>query len=199
MYVKRFVLGLTGGTGCGKSTAASFLAKNGGIVIDADAISRALMQPGTAALLEVTASFPDILLDDGSLNRKKLAAIVFSDKEQLARLNAITHTYITNEIKKTINETQAPLIVLDAPLLFEAGLHRLCQKTLCVLSDRDLRKARIMQRDALTEKEALARINAQKDDDYYKSRCDYVLHNTGELASLEESLSAVLKEIFCEG
>jgi len=192
------VLGLTGGTGCGKSTAAAHLQKKGARIIDADAISRALMQPGSSALAEVAAHFEGVLKGDGSLDRKKLASLVFHDEYLLTKLNSITHKYIIQEIEAALLETTGPLTVIDAPLLFEAGLDRLCDVTLCILADHDTRVKRIMSRDGLTEEEADARIQAQKNDDYYKSRCHYTLCNNHDPEAMLEALDAILKEIFCE-
>lgn len=192
------VLGLTGGTGCGKSTAAAYLQEKGARIIDADAISRALMQPGTAMLSEVAAHFEGVLQPNGSLDRKKLASLVFHDEKLLAKLNSITHAYIIKEIEAALSASSAPLTVIDAPLLFEAGLDRLCDVTLCVLADTETRTARIMSRDGLTQEEAAARIQAQKSDAYYKNRCHYTLCNNQGPEALKEALDAVLKEIVCE-
>ncbi|MBR6728961.1 MAG: dephospho-CoA kinase, partial [Clostridia bacterium] len=103
--MKPFILGLTGGTGCGKSTAAHYFKKNGAHIIDADTISRSIMEPGQPAFKEVTAFFQDVLMPDGTLNRKKLASIVFHDEKQLNILNTITHRYIHDEIITIIKKS----------------------------------------------------------------------------------------------
>ncbi|MBQ2695797.1 MAG: dephospho-CoA kinase [Clostridia bacterium] len=189
------VLGLTGGSGCGKSLAASFLKKHGAEIIDADKIAREILEPGKPALKEIVEAFGGVLLPDGSLNRKKLGNLVFSDEDSLHRLNAITHTYIIDEIKKAVNASQNSFIVIDAPLLLECGLDSLCTACVCVLADKELRKARIMTRDNLTEQEAENRIASQKDDGYYKSRCKFFIENNGDAASLEQSITHILKEL----
>ena len=189
------VLGLTGGSGCGKSLAANFLKSNGAEIIDADKIARQILEPNEPALKKIADSFSDILLPDGSLNRKKLGNIVFSNKESLHRLNTITHTYIIDEIKHAVASSQNHFIVIDAPLLLECGLNTLCTACACILADKDVRKSRIMTRDNLTEEEAEARISSQKDDEYYKSRCQFIIENNSDPASLEQSLTLMLKEL----
>ena len=193
--MKPFVLGLTGGTGCGKSIAADYLKSHGAYIIDADAISRYIMEPGSPVLQKVANRFHDVLLADGSLNRKKLASIVFNNEEALRSLNDITHTYIVQEIEKKLAQSTAMLTVIDAPLLFEAGLDRLCDECLCVLADYNLRKARIMNRDGLSEKEATSRINAQKEPQFYKTRCRFVIENNNGQKDLYKALDAMLKEL----
>ena len=188
------VLGLTGGSGCGKSAAARYLAKKGAFIIDADEIARSVVMPGQPALCEIAAAFHDVLLPDGTLNRKKLGALVFADKTALHTLNKITHPHIINEIKKNL-ETPRRLIVIDAPLLFECGLDKLCSTCLCILSDTALRLKRIMERDQLTKEAAEARIKAQPTNDFYLSRCQFVIENNKDMAAMESALDNMLKEL----
>ncbi len=188
------VLGLTGGTGCGKSAAARYLEKKGAFIIDADEIARNIVAPGEPALCEISAAFHDVLLPDGTLNRKKLGALVFADKTALHALNKITHPHIMNEIKKLL-ETPRIFTVIDAPLLFECGLDKLCSTCLCVLSDPSLRLKRIMERDQLTKEAAETRIKAQPTNDFYASRCQFVIENNKDIAALESALDNMLKEL----
>jgi len=192
------VLGLTGGTGCGKSVAALYFKEHGAHIIDADAISRMIMQPGHAALVEVAANFPGVLRQDGTLDRKKLGKIVFSDEKKLNKLNAVTHKYIIAEIEAELAAHHDVFTVIDAPLLFETNLDRLCDACLCVLADSTTRKKRIMARDGLTEEDAAARIAAQPADDYYLSQCRFVLYNTETVDALHHALDSILKELICE-
>ncbi len=189
------VLGLTGGSGCGKSLAADYFKKQGAEIIDADQIARKITEPGKPALSEIAKVFDGVLLPDGTLNRKRLGALVFSDQDALERLNAITHTYIIKEIKDRLKNSHSKLIVLDAPLLLECDLDRLCTACIAILSDTPLRICRIIARDNLTEAEAKNRIASQKNDDFYKSRCRFVLENNGDIASLQTSLDTILKEL----
>lgn len=159
------IIGLTGGIACGKSTVAAMLRSLGAPVIDADAISRSLTAPGGEALPAIRKAFGDTVFSpDGTLDRKALAALVFSDSAQLEQLNAITHPLILSRMRSEIDrcrEAGAPLVVLDVPLLLEAGFDRLCTQTLCVVADEETQIARLSSRDGMTRQEALARIRSQ--------------------------------------
>ncbi len=189
------VLGLTGGTGAGKSTVASYLAQKGAFMIDADKISREVLKKGMPALTEVSAAFSDVLLPDGSLNRKKLAAMVFSDEEKLHTLNRITHKYIIKEIKEALASSKEELTVIDAPLLFEAGLERLCDACLFVTAEKSTRLKRICVRDGLTTEEANARIRAQQEDAFYKQKNCYMIENNETTKELYDKIDTFLKEL----
>lgn len=189
------ILGLTGGSGSGKSLVAGYLKKQGAEIIDADQIAREITEPGKPALSELAEAFEGILCSDGTLNRKKLGSCVFSDAGALKRLNAITHKYIIEEIKTRLANSQSNLIVLDAPLLLECDLDKLCSACICILSDKALRASRIMERDNLTETDAKNRIDSQKSDDFYKNRCRYAVENNGSIEALYASLDIILKEL----
>ncbi len=189
------IIGLTGGSGSGKSTVALCFKNAGARIIDADRIARDVVAVGRPALAEIANTFTDVLLPDGSLNRKKLGAIVFSDKNTLAKLNKITHAYIIKEIKETLENHPQPLTVIDAPLLFECGLEQLCSVCIAVLSDRKVRLERIMKRDGLTEALAKSRIDVQPDDDFYRTRCDYVIENNQDQSALKGAIDDIIKEL----
>lgn len=189
------VLGLTGGTGTGKSMATRHFEKNGAQIIDADKIARQITEPGTPALSEIAETFPGVLHSDGSLNRKKLGALVFADEALLHKLNTITHKYIIKNIEKALETADSNFIVIDAPLLLECGLERLCTATLCILADFSLRVLRIIERDGLTKEEAENRIRSQKDDDFYKSRCRYAVYNNTDAQELTHALDLIIKEL----
>ncbi len=188
------VLGLTGGSGTGKSVAARHFQKHGAEIIDADRIAREITEPGTPALSEIAENFPGVLHRDGSLDRKKLGAMVFADKTLLHKLNTITHKYIIKSIEQALATSACEFIVIDAPLLLECGLERLCTATLCILADFSLRVSRIMERDGLTKDEAENRIRSQKDDDFYKSRCRYAVYNNAGAQELTSALDLIIKE-----
>ncbi|MBE7048755.1 MAG: dephospho-CoA kinase [Ruminococcaceae bacterium] len=189
------VIGLTGGTGCGKSMAATYLQQKGAYVIDADQIARHIVEPGQPALTEIAAVFPDVLLPDGTLNRKKLGSLVFADRKALATLNHITHRYIIAEIEKLIDEGKQSFIVIDAPLLLECGLDRLCTLCIAICSNKENRLHRIMERDNLTKTDALNRINAQPADHFYRTHCQHIIENNGEAEAVMVALDAILKEL----
>ena len=191
------IIGLTGPTGAGKSTVAARLAEKGLYVADADAAARRVMRSGSPVLTALADAFgADILLPDGSLDRKKLAARAFATDETVQTLNRLTHPAITETLFAEIAaHADAPAAVIDAAALFESGMDARCDLVAVVLADVQTRLSRILLRDGLTHEEALRRISAQKDDDYYISRADVVLFNDGrhdlsaELFKLTERLS----------
>lgn len=185
------IIGLTGGSGTGKSSACAFFEEKGFVVIDLDKVSRKVCQKGEKCLDEIASVFGNGVIDkDGNLKRRVLGDIVFSDAKKLEMLNSVTHKYIIEETKKIIAENSGRDIVLDAPLLFEAGLDSLCTVTLCILSSRENRIKRIVKRDNISEKSAEARISSQQSDDYYSSRCSICIHNDSDLSALTNSLEA---------
>jgi len=169
------VICITGGSGSGKTTICNELSKLGYKIIDADQIARKIVLPNQPALVEIANVFDDILLEDGSLNRKKLGSIVFSDKEKLSVLNQITHKYITEEIVKEIHSYNKFACIIDAPLLFDTKLNDLCVLTVGVTADRNIRIKRIMERDSLSEQEAKMRIHAQCSIEESLNRTDYIV------------------------
>ena len=166
------VLGLTGGSGSGKSVVADYLKAAGAAIIDADKIARQILAPGKPAYSQVIAAFGGITEDDGSLNRKKLGTLVFSDHKKLKKLNTITHPAIVREIETTLSELKEDFIVIDAPLLFECGLDRLCTACACVLADSEIRKNRIIARDGIAPDVATNRIQSQNNDDFVTPKID---------------------------
>ena len=159
---KPFVLGLTGGIGCGKSEAARHLAALGATHIDADAISRALTAPGGAALPAIRREFGNrVFAPSGMLDRRALAEIVFADAAAKRKLEEIIHPLVRSRTLRMIAETDAPVAVLDVPLLFESGMDELCGETWAMSADEAIQIARIRERDGLSEAQARARIANQ--------------------------------------
>ena len=183
------VVGLTGGTGAGKSTVAALFAENGWTVVDFDRISREVCGAGSACLVELTTAFgQEILLPDGSLDRKKLGAMVFGDAARLCILNEITHKYIIEAARQRLAD--GGNILLDAPLLFEAGLDAWCDKIVCVTADDAVRAARIMARDGISREAAAARIGSQRTQAELIQKSDMVIENNG--GTLTGQVAAVL-------
>lgn len=190
------IIGVTGGTGSGKSTVCSYLKEKGAKIIDADALAREIVEKGKPALSEIVEAFSDeILLSDGSLDRKKLGEIVFASSEKLNILNEITHKYIIEEIKKRVSNSEAALTVIDAALIFETELFKLCDKTIAVVAQKKEREKRIIKRDALSDRVAKNRIASQKENDFYEKNSDLVIVNDGDLSDLELKIDEVLKEL----
>lgn len=189
-----FVVGLTGPTGAGKSTVCRILQDSGISIIDADEIARAVTAKNTRGFTALVLNFGnEILTEDGDLDRRKLAQIAFSSKENTTLLNDITHPLITIEIRKIVRnlrQNNEKLAILDAPLLFESGINAMCHFTAAVTAPYELRLQRIVQRDGLDPELAAQRMSVQYLSEFYERRADYVIENNG---SNEELLEKVRK------
>ena len=193
-------IGLTGGIACGKSTVAAMLARRGAAVIDIDRIAREVVEPGRPALAAIAEKFGQAVLQpDGTLDRKKLGAIVFADPAKRKELERITHPAIRAEMKDRMRrfEEEDPdrLIVADVPLLFESGLESYFDKIMVVYVPRDEQKRRLMARDSLTEEEAEQRLKAQMDIEEKKRRADIVIDNSGPLDETERQLDRIWRDL----
>ena len=187
-------IGLTGGIGSGKSTVSRLLADHGAVIVDADAIAREVVEPGTPGLAAVVDAFgPEVLATDGSLERPALAAVVFGDPEARRRLDAIVHPLV--RARATEVAAAAPpgaVVVHDVPLLVETGQAAAYDLVLVVETDPDIRVARLVQR-GLTAEDARARMAAQATDEQRRAVADVVLDNSGtpdELAAQVDRLWA---------
>lgn len=159
------VIGLTGGIACGKSTLSNALGEIGVPIIDADAVSRKLTAPGGAALPEIRRVFGEGLFDEqGFLDRKALADIIFIAPDKRLTLNGIIHPLVEAEMERQTNayrDHNIPAAVWDVPLLFEAGMNRHCDVTWCAYIPQRMQVDRLRQRDGLTHRQAMARIKSQ--------------------------------------
>ena len=182
------VVGLTGQTGSGKTTVCDVFSSNGFSVINADMIARKVVEKGKPCLEDIRDFFgSDVISIDGTLDRKKLASMVFTDKSQLEILNSITYPYITSEILRTIKRFSSEgrkLILLDAPTLFESRADDFCELIMSVISRDDLRKARIMERDGITEEEAVNRMNSQLEEEFFRNNSDFIIKNNSDALNL---------------
>lgn len=192
------VIGLTGPSGAGKSTVCELLAAQGLPILDADAIYRELLMPPSDCLTELSLCFgAEILLPDGTLNRRALSERVFSDPAEREKLNAIAHRYVMDEIRarlRKLRATNVPAAVLDAPQLFEAGADRDCNIIISVLADPSIRLERVMERDRIPAEAALKRLRAQHTDEFFRSRSDYVIENNTNPEALIEPVLSILRE-----
>ena len=187
------IIGITGGTGCGKTTALQAIEHLGGIIIDCDKVYHGLLRTDTAMLRAIENRFPGTVKED-ILDRKALAAIVFSDAQALLDLNSITHDAVKAKVLEVL-EFKPDLAAIDAIGLFEGGLHKLCDVTVAVTAPENVRVQRLMQRDHITRQQANLRINAQKNQAYYVQKCDYVLENTGTQADFQEKCLAFFQNL----
>lgn len=190
------IIGLTGGSGTGKSTITDVFMENGYIIIDPDKIYSQVIAPDSACIREITEVFGDeYILPDGSLNRSKMRTLVFSDKEKLEILNKITHKYVIERMNEEILSAGKKDVLIDAPLLFSAGLYKMCDKIVCVVSSEKNRVDRIIARDGIDEKSALARIKAQMTNEEYIEKSDYVIENNDGLDELLEKTLGVIESL----
>ena len=171
------ILGITGGTGCGKTTLLNVLRELGGLVLDCDAIYHELLQTDRDLLAAIEARFPGTV-ENGVLQRKKLGNVVFSDEKALLDLNRITHGAVKAEVLRRLAE-KPRLAAIDAIGLIEGGLAELCDLTVAVTAPREARIRRLMARDGISAEYAEKRIDAQKDPSWYRENCDYILENSG--------------------
>ena len=171
------IIGITGGTGCGKTTALDAIRAIGGVVLDCDAIYHELLTTDPSLLGSIEARFPGVV-EKGQLQRKKLGEIVFNDPKALKDLNAITHAAVKAEVKKRLGSS-GELTAIDAIGLFESGLNELCHVTVAVTAPLEDRVNRLIARDNITKEYALSRIRSQPDDGEFIRRCDHVLVNDG--------------------
>ena len=187
------ILGITGGTGCGKTTLLKEIEARGGLVLDCDAVYHELLTRDDALLNAIEARVPGVVVDK-KLERKRLGAIVFADEQALLDLNAITHGAIRAEIVRRLAEKPA-LAAIDAIALFEGALAELCDTTVAVCAPEESRVERLMARDHISREYAQNRIRAQKREAWFRRMCDHTLYNDGSRAEFEEKCRAFLEEL----
>lgn len=187
------IIGITGGTGSGKTTALNIIREQGGLILDCDAIYHELLQTDPSLLQTIEAHFPGTVVD-GVLQRKKLGNLVFSDPKALLVLNDITHSAVKKEVLRRL-EAAPELVAIDAIALFEGGLADLCNVTVAVTAPLEHRVQRLMARDCITEEYARKRIQAQKSDAWFGENADFVLENTGTAEDFRRKCLVFLSQI----
>ena len=198
------VIGITGPSGAGKGAISDVLSSLVIRVIDADKVYGDVITPPSECLTELIQEFGnEILNSEGVLDREALSKLVFGEKnkEKLLLLNAITHKYVVRRIRDAVEEHRVQgekACVIDAPLLIEAGLCADCDLTIAVLADKALRIERISKRDKITREAAMARINSQKNDEFYSLNTDCVIYNDTNIETLKSNVMGLLKDRECD-
>lgn len=177
------VIGVTGPIGSGKSYVGDILEEYGFPRIDTDKVYHGLISEYTDTVKELETEFgSEIVKSDGSVDRKMLGEIVFSDKAKLNRLNEITHKYVHIETKKLIENYRSEnhkAVIVEVPLMFESGFDKMCDEIICVVADDNVRVQRIVKRNGISEKDAKNRINNQKNNNFYIEKSTIVVYNNG--------------------
>ena len=191
------ILGITGGTGCGKTTALRVLEELGALIIDCDAVYHELLIETKEMLMEIDRAFPGVV-SGGVLDRKALGAVVFSDGKALGELNRITHKYVGQEVDRLLENwamAGGRLAAIDAIELFGGDLAGRCKATFAILADREKRIERIMARDSIPRDYAALRVDAQKPDSYFEEKCDHILKNNSTEQAFREKCRRKFLEV----
>jgi dephospho-CoA kinase len=193
------MVGLTGGIACGKSTVAAMLREHGAPIIDADQLARDVVAPGSEGLEEIANAFgPEMITDDGFLDRKRMSALVFADAERRARLEAITHPRIFARFTALAQAHDAhgePVVIYEAALLYERGLDQLMNAVIVVTVPAPVQLHRLRDREGIDEEEALRRITAQLSLEEKVKRADYVIDNSQSLIHTRAQLDYVWRQV----
>lgn len=195
------MIGITGSSGAGKSTLCEILEKGYEVkVLNADKIARRLSRKGTSYLIDIIKVFgKDIVNEEGELKRSKLAQIIYSDAKKREELNTYTFKYVKEDIIKKISKIQdETTIVIDAPLLFEAELDKMCDKVIGIIAPREMQIERVVARDDIDYEDAEKRLAAQANDEFFIKKCDYIVKNDNGFSKIEEQINDICNKIGIE-
>ena len=192
------VIGITGSSGSGKTTVCKIIKKlYNSEILDADKVAKELSNDVNSDYYrEMVKLFgKECLLEDNMLNRKKIAEIIYQNKAKREGLNNLTFNYVVKKMKKDLSEIKdKDLVIIDAPLLYEAGVDKLCDKVIAIIAEKSNKVKRICLRDGIDELFAKKRLLIQNEDDFYINKADYVIYNNKDFKELEESIKKVLEE-----
>ena len=196
---KKFILGLTGGFGTGKSTVALILKSFGAKIIDADKLAAKYLSKNTLSYKKIVMAFgPGILDKNGKINRKELANAAFKSKAAIHKLNSIVHPAVIRDIHKKIKAVKKGVVVLDVPLLFESGLEKAVDKVAVVKLDKARQFARIRKKSLLSGSEINKRIKAQLPLSFKVRGADFVIDNNGTIGKTKKQTQAVWRSLSCQ-
>lgn len=192
------IIGITGNSGSGKSTVSKMISENyEAKIIDADKIAKEMTMDNGEYLQAIKQTFGEDVIKDNTLDRKKIADIVFSNKTEKEKLDSLTFEYVVRRIKEEIKKAQLKsdikYIVLDVPLLFESKLNEVCNYTIGVTAPKIEKIKRICKRDKLSEEKALQRLNSQPDDEFFIQKCDFIIQNMNNEKTEEKVNEIMLK------
>ncbi len=180
------VIGITGNSGTGKSEIAKLLAeKINAEIINADLVAKKLSEPGNIYNKKIIELFGKEIIENEKINRKKLADIVYNNSQKRELLNNLTYVYVGNEIKQMVELIKNQNVIIDAPLLFECGLDKICDFTIAVFADKKTKIERICKRDGIDESTAKSRLAIQHGIEYYRTHADYLMGNNGNFNEID--------------
>lgn len=192
--MKKRILGITGGVGCGKSAVLDILEQDyGAYVIQADMVAHELMEPGQESYQRIVSAFgEEVLYENGSINRKALGAVVFADEKKLNLLNGLTHPAVKEEIRRRIAKSSNPFIVIEAALLLEDHYEEICDQIWYVYADKETRMRRLALSRGYTREKSQSMMDHQMSEDELRRRCQAVIDNSGDLSQTKEILKDLL-------
>ncbi len=190
------VFGITGGSGSGKTSVSSMLSDMGVEIIDTDVIAHEITEKGSKCLDELSGAFgSEVINEDGTLNRGKMAAIAFSSEDKTAVLNSITHKYIKKEVVRRIHKSKSELVGIDGAVIIGSNIEPLCEFIISVIADKEARRERIKKRDKITDEQVSRRLSAQPDDDFYRKHSKYILYNNSAEEELKKQVIKLYNKI----
>ena len=192
----KWILGITGGVGCGKSAVLDILEKEyGAYVIQADIVAHELMEPGQTSYQAIVEHFGQgILAENGRIDRKALGAIVFADEESLVVLNSLTHPAVKAEIRRRIEESQNRFIVIEAALLLEDHYDEICDEIWYIYADKEVRFQRLAASRGYTREKSQSMMDNQMSEEELRRRCQAVIDNSGTLEETKAALDVMLRD-----
>lgn len=191
------VIGLIGGVGCGKSTVLDYLEKTyQAYIIEADKVAKEIMNPGNQVYNEIAKMFPEVIVD-GNIDSQRLAKIVFEEKEELKKLNAITHPGTVNEIIERITHAQNDIVVVESAILLGSGVEDYCDELWFVYCDLETRIRRLMDSRGYSREKCISMMNNQPSDDEYNTCADEYIDNSASENKTREQIDIILGKVSC--